>query len=217
MAVKAAIFDLDGTLLESMHLWSNLCNEFLKRHGINEIVDLDGKLGVLSIRNALAYVIEEFKLPLDLDDAHRETWQIVEDFYRFQVTLKPGINNILETLQKNRIPSGIITATETGLVQCALKRVGLQDYFSGNVLSCAELQTSKRTPEVFFMLTGKFRTAPEETIVFEDALYAGRTAKAAGFKLAAIHDPSEKNPQELAAVADWYCRSWDEFPLEILG
>ncbi|MBR7131098.1 MAG: HAD family phosphatase [Lentisphaeria bacterium] len=216
MAIEAAIFDLDGTLLESMSIWSNLCNEFLKRHGINEDVDLDGKLGVLSIRNALAYVLQEYSLKLDLDAACRETWAIVENFYRNEVKLKPGVREIIAVLQREKIPAGIITATESGLVSCALERVGLADFFAGNVLSCAELQTSKRSPEVFFMLSGKFNSKPEKTIVFEDALYAGRTAKNAGFKLAAVFDPSEKHPETLAKIADWYCQSWEEFPLHIL-
>ena len=82
--------------------------------------------------------------------------------------------------------------------------------------NCATRNTSKRTPEVFLTMAEMFGSTPEETIVFEDALYAATTAKNAGFAVAAVFDPSEKHPQELAAVADWYCRSWEELPLNIL-
>ncbi|MBE6376567.1 MAG: HAD family phosphatase [Lentisphaerae bacterium] len=215
MGFKAAIFDLDGTLLESMHIWSSLCREFLLRHGIDENIDLDGKLGVISIRSAIEYVIKEFSLDISLDDACCETWQIVEEFYREKVSLKPGVSKILETLKLRNIPAGIITATENGLVESALKRVGLQEHFEA-VFSCADRQTSKRSPEIFFEMSGLLGAEPHETIVFEDALYAANTAKNAGFAVAAVYDASEKAPEKLAETADWYCRSWENFPLDIL-
>ena len=93
---------------------------------------------------------------------------------------------------------------------------GVPQSFSGGVMSCAALQTSKRTPEVFFMMAEKLGSSPAETIVFEDALYAADTAKRAGFSVAAVYDPSEKNQDALRETADWYCRSWKDLPLEIL-
>lgn len=215
MAFSAAIFDLDGTILDSMPIWSNLAQRFLSTHGIDQEFDLDGKLGVISMHNALEYLIREFKLDLDLETAYRQTWQIVENFYRQKAELKPGIKNILAALKANGIPCGIITATESRLVTQALERAGIADDFE-YIISCADTQTSKRTPEVFFTMTEKLRSLPEKTLVFEDALYAGRTAKKAGFSLAAVYDPSEKNPAELAEIADIYCRSWEEFPLDEL-
>lgn len=215
MAIKAAIFDLDGTLLDSMHIWSNLCNEFLHAHGIAENIDLDGKLGVLSIRSALTYILDNYPLDTDLDTACMETWQIVENFYRNEVTLKQGVMRLLNELEAYRIPAGIITATETGLVKHALHRVGLTEYFA-EVLSCADLQTSKRKPEVFMMLADKFGAKPGEIMVFEDALYAAETAKNAGFNVAAVYDPSERNSAVLKKTADYYCRSWEDFPLHLL-
>ena len=111
MAFSAAIFDLDGTILDSMPIWSNLAQRFLSTHGIDQEFDLDGKLGVISMHNALEYLIREFKLDLDLETAYRQTWQIVENFYRQEAELKPGIKNILAALKANGIPCGIITAT----------------------------------------------------------------------------------------------------------
>ena len=97
MKFKAAIFDLDGTLLDSMSIWSNLCREFLLRHHIDEEIDLDGKLGVISMRNALEYVIKEFSLEVSIDEACAETWQIVEEFYRSKAKIKPGIEATVPT------------------------------------------------------------------------------------------------------------------------
>ena len=215
MGCKAAIFDLDGTLLDSMSIWSNLCREFLLRHNIHEDIDLDGKLGVISMHNALDYLIKEFSLDIALEDAYRETWQIVEDFYRCKAGIKPGIMAILGRLQAKNIPCGIITATETNLVIPVLERTGLKGYFK-EIFSCSEMQTSKRTPEVFFQMSGVLGVAPAETIVFEDALYASVTAVNAGYRVAAVCDSSEKNQEKLRSTANWYCNSWEDFPLEIL-
>ena len=213
---QAAIFDLDGTLLDSMGRWSNLCREFLLQHGIDEDIDLDGKLGVLSIRNALVYTLEYFDLDLDLDEACAETWQIVENFYREKVELKPGITAILAALKERNIPAGVLTATESGLVHAALERVGLREYFGDRIISCADRQMSKRSPEVFFLMTEKLNASPEKTIVFEDALYASKAAKNAGFTVAAVFDPCEKDQETLQQIADRYFASWEDFPLEIL-
>lgn len=215
MKFKAAIFDLDGTLLDSMGIWSNLCREFLLRHAINDDIDLDSKLGVISMRNALEYLIREFELAVSLDDACTETWQIIDDFYRTKAAVKPGVKGILDRLQENAVPCGVITATEYGLVMPALERAGLTGYFR-NVFSCADMQTSKRSPEIFFRMSELLGAAPAETLVFEDALYAAATAKKAGYAVAAVYDPSEKSPAQLKETADWYCQSWDELPLEIL-
>jgi beta-phosphoglucomutase-like phosphatase (HAD superfamily) len=221
MAFKAAIFDLDGTLLDSMGIWSNLCHRFLRQHGITleagGLAGMEKKLEVLSIRNALEYVLNVFpQIKIDLDTAHRQTWQIVETFYREKATVKPGIPAILAELKRKNIPAGIITATESELVEAALQKTGLDGFFSGRVMSCATLQMSKRSPEVFFMMAENLNAAPEDIIVFEDALYAAATAKAAGFSVAAVCDPSEKDPVTLSATADWYCKSWEELPLDIL-
>jgi beta-phosphoglucomutase-like phosphatase (HAD superfamily) len=78
------------------------------------------------------------------------------------------------------------------------------------------MQTSKRTPEVFFQMSRILGAEPADTIVFEDALYAAVTAKNAGYAVVAVYDCSEKNPLQLQQTADWYCKSWTELPLEVL-
>jgi beta-phosphoglucomutase-like phosphatase (HAD superfamily) len=124
------------------------------------------------------------------------------------------IRTVLTRHTKERIVVGCVSDVDAD--GKALTRAGLDKYFTAGVMSCAELQTSKRTPDVFFLMTEKLGSLPQETIVFEDALYASITAKKAGFSVAAVYDPSEKKQEILRETADWYCRSWEELPLEIL-
>jgi HAD superfamily hydrolase (TIGR01509 family) len=215
MNVKAAIFDMDGTLLDSMSIWSNLCREFLLRHNIDREIDLEGKLGVISMRNAIEYVIREFEMDISPDEAYAENWKIVEEFYLTKVQLKPGIMAILNRLREKEIPCGVITATETGLAVPVLERLGLRQCFR-EIFSCAEMQTSKRIPDVFYKMSRHLGAEPSETIVFEDALYAAVTAKNAGYSVAAVYDPSETKPRDLSETADWYCQTWEDFPLNVL-
>ena len=217
MSYKGAIFDLDGTLLDSMSIWGDLCGEFLRAHGIMEHSrEVEKNLVVLSLRNAVGYMIETYHLDDDPDEACTRIWNHVEDFYRDEVELKPGVPAILDALDRAKIPSGIITATEAELAEIALRRVGIAGRFPCGVMSCVTCETSKRQPEIFLAMADRIGASPAEIIVFEDAFYAGRTAKNAGFALAAVADPWEKRQEELAAIADWYCPTWLNFPLEIL-
>ena len=84
------------------------------------------------------------------------------------------------------------------------------------IFSCSALQTSKRTPEIFFRMSQVLGIAPADTVVFEDALYASVTAKNAGYAVAAVYDFTERNPEKLKEVADWYCQSWEDFSLDCL-
>ena len=217
MSFKGAIFDLDGTLVDTMPVWCSLCRNFLKKHGIDQDVDLDKKLEVLSIRSALKYICELYpQINVSLEHAWRETMDEVAAFYREKAELKAGITEILAELTRKNIPAAVITATEKELVMMALNKVGLAEYFTAGIYSCADLHTSKKYPDVFMMVAEKMHAAPKEIIVFEDALYAATTAKNANFALAAVCDPSEKQPEQLKAISDWYCRSWEEFPLSEL-
>ena len=110
----------------------------------------------------------------------------------------------------------MLTATEPELAALALESADIADCFPAGVLSGAEHSISKSTPRPFRMMLERLGASPEKTLVFEDALYAVRTAVGLGHPVAAVYDPSEPRQEELARTADWYCRDWTEFPLEVL-
>ena len=217
MKFKAAIFDMDGTLLESMHIWRGLAPAFLKKHGVTPPPDFEIHASVPSVRGAVRYMIETFSLPLDEDAEARAVYAELTEFYTSKVTLKPGIKTVLNALRQAGLRAGVLTATERFLAEPALKNAGLQEYFTVPLLSGAEHNISKSSPQTFMMMADALGARPQETIVFEDALYAAKTAAAAGFAVAAVHDDSEPEQNALARTADWYCRDWHEFPLDIFS
>ena len=217
MRFDGAIFDMDGTLLDSMPMWRDLVPDFLKRHGISPGPDFHIHPSVPSIRGAVDCMIATFGLAVD---AAAETARITERLaaaYRTTVKVKPGVRALLEALRRARIRAGVLTATEPDLAAIALRHAGLIDFFPAGIISGAEHLVSKSTPRPFEMMRERLNAPAERTIVFEDALYAARAAARLGHPVAAVYDASEPRQNELAAVADWYCSDWTEFPLDIFG
>ena len=218
MRFDGAIFDMDGTLLDSMPVWRNLAPDFLKKHGIEPGPDFHIRASVPSIRGAVDFMISAFGLAADAAAETAEITARLAEFYRTEVRARPGARELLEALRRGGVRAGVLTATEPELAALALRSTGLAEYFPvGGVLSGAEHNLSKSTPRPFVMMRERLGTVPERTIVFEDALYAARTAARLGHPVAAVRDASEPRQNELAAVADWYCREWTEFPLEIFA
>ncbi len=215
MRFKAAIFDMDGTLLESMHIWQNLAPDFLKKHRIDPGKDFAIHSSIPSVRGAVDYMIKTFSLDLDPEAETAAIYASLDEFYRKQVKVKPGIKKLLDKIVDSGIRCGVLTATEPDLAALALESTGLAEYFSGRILSGAEHKISKSTPLPFQMMCEILQSSPENTVVFEDALYAARCAAGTGFAVAAIYDPSEPAQADLAGIANWYCKNWNDFPLTV--
>ncbi|MBR2345006.1 MAG: HAD family phosphatase [Lentisphaeria bacterium] len=217
MTFKAAIFDMDGTLLESMHVWENLAPDFLHRHRISPPADFAIHASVPSIRGAVDYMADFFNMDIDRDAETESIYAALHIFYGSKVTVKPGIIPLLQTITDAGISAGVVTATEPELAELALDFTGLKKFFTGGIFSGAEHNISKKTPVPFQIMSQKLQAQAAETIVFEDACYAAESAAGAGYKVAAVYDASEPEQLRLSEVADWYCTDWREFPLEIFS
>ena len=134
---------------------------------------------------------------------------LVTDEYRDKVPMKPGADVLLEQLAALGVPCGIATASEAFQARDAMVRLGLWKHF---LFAFSSLQYgSKSRPDVYFAAARSLGSAPEHTIVFEDALHAARTAKEAGFLVAGVYDPSAEGDQEaLREVCDWYLPRLDD-------
>lgn len=198
-----AIFDMDGTLIDSMVIWSNLGREYLTSRGVTENLDtiLD-EVRTLTMTESAEMFITRFHLPGTPETVAGEMYAIMEGHYRRDIPLKKGVLAHLQELKSRGVRMCVATATEETLVRACLSRLRVLEYFSF-VLSCETLHTTKRLPDIYLEAAKRMGAAPGEVAVYEDAIHAAQTAKRAGFYLVGVYDREEDHQwAELSALSD---------------
>ncbi len=203
MKARGLIFDLDGTLLDSMPVWESLGQNYLRSKGI--AVDeqlLKQALAPFTLLEAARYFIDQYGLALDEHYIVSEIDQILASQYLYTIPLKPGVKTFLE--KHRHLPMCVATASQRCLVEQALKRLEIDRYFSFT-LTCSEAGRSKQDPQLFLQAVRQLGLQPDEVIVFEDAPHAIRTAKEAGLWVVGVKDPAFAQYQkEIQQIADCY-------------
>lgn len=214
MKLKGAIFDLDGTLLDSMEVWDHLAEKYLTRKGMIPAPGLREMLRAMTVAETAEYFRKEYGVPGSGETIRNEINALAESEYIDSLPLKESAGEFLHRLGENGVRMCVATATDRHLVEAAFKRLGVEKFFCG-IITCHEMGCGKDRPDIFFKALSILGTAMDETVVFEDSLYAIRTAKAAGFKVAAVYDASaDGSRQEIRAAADWYLNSFSEWEME---
>ncbi len=211
MRLQSAIFDMDGTLLDSMHIWKDIGPNLLRAQGIEPAPDLREHLKGMTLREGAAYCRETYRLPQSVDEVITLIEDQVKGFYENEVEAKPGVKRLLSLLKIEGVWMYVATATDRHLAEKALRHAGILDYFRGIVTSSEAGVGKDESPEIYERALRRLRSNKHDTVVFEDALHAIRTAKSAGFRVAAIYDPSaEEDQAEIRRLADYYYRSFEE-------
>lgn len=213
---KGAIFDMDGTILDSMGHWRSLNVEFLKKRGLPIPEEIRGREMVTSSTAAAKLYVEKFDLSM--------TWQqIIEEFeacmwprYRTVIGPKPGAARCVRTLRAAGFRLCVATLTPQKVAEMALERQGLLECFEF-VACSADIGLKKSSPEFFHHIAGRLGLEAAECVVFEDAAYAMRGAKAAGCAVVAVEDPSAAPYLgEIREICDLYLADYNLFTLEAL-
>ena len=203
MRIRGAIFDVDGTLLDSMFIWDTIGELYLRSIGYQPKENLNETFKNMSLRQAARYYQTEYGVTLSIDQIMDGVNAMLERYYRFEVPLKPGVAELLERLRQSGVKLCIATATDRHLVEAALDRCGVLSCF-GEIFTCNEVGHGKDEPDIFEEALRFLGTEKAETVVFDDALYAVRTAKEAGFPVAAVYDSHEKAQDQIRMLADVY-------------
>ena len=211
MEIKSAIFDMDGTLLDSMHMWKNLGLSILVSKGIEPKPEVWNKVITMSLKDSIVYCKKTYGLVETIEQMADDMRSEMEHFFSHEVKLKPGVEKFLSFLKMQGVGMYVATNTERTLAESALRHTKIESYFQG-LVTCPEVGKGKRdSPEVYEQAMEKLCSNKKDTVIFEDALHAIRTAKYAGFRVVAIYDKgSEGQKNSIIELADRYIYSFEE-------
>ena len=189
MKIRGAIFDMDGTLTSSMHVWSTVGSEFLKSLGKTPKEDVDRRFTSMSVYEAVDFMQREYDIEGSRDEITDAINKSVEKRYLEEVPLKDGVPELLSELKALGVRMCVATATDEYMADAALTRLGIRDFF-GEILTSRAVGVGKEKPDIFFAAADFLGTEPNETAVFEDSYVAATTAKNAGFRVIGLYDES---------------------------
>ena len=211
MDKRFAIFDMDGTLVDSMVYWAHLATEFLESKGVRTISpDILERIKAMTMTESAALFIQEYALSGTAERVAAEMNAMMDEHYRKDIPLKPGVQAYLEALHRKGVAMCVASATAEELMDACLTRLGVAQYFSF-LLSCETVGAGKNRPDVYWESAKRLGAEPAEIAVYEDALYAAETAKSAGFYTVAVQDDSNQPHWEtLTALADEMIIDWQK-------
>ena len=208
--IKGAIFDLDGTLIDSMFIWDTIGEDYLKSLGIEPKENLAEVFKTFTLEQAAEYYRNHYDIKLSVKEIVEGINNMVAEIYRTKVVLKPGISDFLKRLQGLGVKMCVATVTDRPIVEDVLKRLKIHEYFS-EIFTCSEIGCNKETPEIYRQALKHLATEKTKTIVFEDVLHAIKTAKDDGFKVAAVYDSHEPKQREMKEISDYYITDFGSF------
>lgn len=201
--IKGAIFDADGTLFDSMFIWESIGEDYLRSIGYEPKERLNEVFKNMSLYQAACYYRENYRVTLSTDEIMAGVNAKIEEYYRYEIKLKPHTEDFLKRLANMGVAMCIATATDRPYVEAVLKRCGIRKYFS-EIFTCTSVGYGKDEPVIYREAMKHLKTDRESTLVFEDAFYAAATAKADGFLVAGVYDKYEKDQTKLKKIADVY-------------
>lgn len=208
--IKGVIFDLDGTLVDSMWIWRQIDIEYLSALNIEMPEDLQSKIEGMSFYETAIYFKETYKITDSLE-VIMDNWNAMAmEKYRSVVRIKEGVKELLQLLKEKGIVMGIATSNSRILTEAVLESQGISEYF-GAIVTGSEIIKGKPEPEVYLTAADKLKINPEACLVFEDLPFGIMAGKRAGMKTCAIDDEySAKIWNEKVLLADYSIKSYKE-------
>jgi beta-phosphoglucomutase-like phosphatase (HAD superfamily) len=216
-AYKAYIFDLDGTLLDSMGMWDQIDVDFLAKRGIALPPDFMGAISAMTFHETAAYTIKRFALPDSADSLMCEWNDMASYAYGNTIRMKPYAKEYLITLRERGVKLAVATALFPELCDSVLRSNGIDSMFHA-ICNTAEVGYGKSQPDVFLLTAKELGVAPEDCLVFEDLLAAVKGAKSAGMSACAVYDKTSANDwEEIKKTADYAIIDFHGAPLPPCG
>ena len=208
MKIRGAIFDFDGTLVDSMEMWHDwngtVLTEILQMCKEPPEDDLEEVARPMSLRQFAEYIHERYGAGNSPDDVCERVNNVTRIQYETAIQLKPGVEEFLDWMANKGIKMCVATATDKTIVKNYLKQHGIMKYF-GEIFTCPDYHTSKDRPLLYEIALEYLGTKKEDTVVFEDAYHCIKTAKDDGFYVIGVEDSIEEcNKEKIKKLADFY-------------
>lgn len=205
---KAVIFDLDGTLVDSMWMWKDIDVEFLKRYGYDCPDGLQRAIEGMSFTETAAYFKERFELPLKLEEIKKIWTEMSLEKYRSQVSLKHGVREFLQHVKSLGLRCGIATSNGREMVDAVLESLHIGPYFQVVTTAC-EVAAGKPEPDIYLKVADTLKVQPSECLVFEDVPAGIMAGKRAGMTVCAVEDDfSTGMREEKRSLADYFINDY---------
>lgn len=212
MKITGAIFDFDGTLFDSMHVWKGIRYKFFERIGLVLSEEDEEAFRGLYLRESLILAKERFNLKETQEELFARFFEMIKEMYLADTEPKNDIIEFLEKLKAKGVKIGIATATGEPALEAVLEKFNMLHYFEA-IYSTYTVGAAKTEPKVYDVVLEKLGTDKETTWIFEDALYAATTAKANGYNVVGIYDKSEEKTDELKKLVDVYIHNYSELDI----
>jgi HAD superfamily hydrolase (TIGR01509 family) len=209
MNITGAIFDFDGTVFDSMHIWKGVKFQFFDRIGLVLNEEQREEFKKLFLLDAIELAKTRFDLKMTDKELFDEFFTLIKEKYLADTKPKNDIVEFLEKLKAKGVKMGIATATGEPALIAVLEKFNMLHYFE-EIYSTYTVGASKTEPKVYDVVLNELGTEKETTWVFEDALYAAKTAKKAGYNVVGIYDKSEPEQEELKNLVDIYIHNYSE-------
>ena len=207
--IKGAIFDMDGTLIDSLMIWEVIWEKFGEKFlgGKKLLVreEDDKAVRTKTLKGAMEHIHSVYGVGKNAEELVSATNEIIKDFYANDVETKKGVIEFLDHLYEKGVKMCIASATDTSLIEIAVKHCKMEKYFSA-VFSCAKIGKGKEQPDIYLMAKDFLGTETEETCVFEDSHIAIETASKIGMKTVGIYDKNNYGAEEIEKIATEYIK-----------
>lgn len=206
--VEGIIFDLDGTIVDSMGVWQAVDEEYLRRRGLSLPEGLNKELESMEFTETARYFQRRFSLPDTVEEIIAEWMDMVLDQYQNRVPMKPGLKDFLKYVREKGIRLGIASSNHADLVRAALEGHKIGGFFAA-IVTCSEVAHPKPEPDVYLEAARRIQVPAEKCLVFEDIPVGIRAGQSAGMKTCAVRDDySQEKDGEKRMLADYYIEDY---------